>query len=356
MKILSSSFLFSTLSLITAVIPAQAVNAPPKELAIFCSTTRNEYVENVRKRYESQDYKGKGGAGAGISSQGINFGGNGSYEWKRTWDNFDSNKKQEYSNKNCDEVLKQWGAVSIAEIHADAEKAIEKMKLEGNKYREDTIRIVEGFKLEAININATTRFRIEELQQAGRIEEAKILSEALQRKIEVQEKGMTDRVRIETDALIAMNKADNAVELKKAELNAAVANRQSLNQLIGTGIESLVAYFGSRSEVEKEKIRADVKIKEIEAQIKIEEIKSKNNIDPNLALIQSWELTPTSCASGGQIVTIMIDNKQYCVNSHYDLTARSYQYNRATNQLEVLSSQIITSPNPNPTPYIGPGL
>jgi hypothetical protein len=159
---------------------------------------------------------------------------------------------------------------------------------------------------------------------------------------------MTDRVRMETEALIAMNKADNIVELKKAELSAAVANRQSLNQLIGTGIEGLVAYFGSRAEVEREKIRADVKIKEIEAQIKIEEIKARNDIDPNLALSQSWELTHTSCASGGQIVTIMIDSKHYCVNSHPDLPARIYQYNRSINQLETLLSQPILNPTSEP--------
>jgi hypothetical protein len=122
---------------------------------------------------------------------------------------------------------------------------------------------------------------------------------------------------------------------------------------MGTGIQGLVTYFGSRAEVEKEKIKADVRIKEIEAQIKIEEIKARNNIDPNLSLIQSWELTPTSCTSGGQVVTIMIDSKQYCVNSHPDLTARSYQYNRSTNQLEILSSQPIL--NPKPTSQSGSG-
>ena len=113
------------------------------------------------------------------------------------------------------------------------------------------------------------------------------------------------------------------------------------------------AEINARAEVEKEQIRANVRIKEVEAQVKIEEIKSKNNIDPNLALIQSWELTPISCTSGGQIVTIMIDSKQYCVNSHPDLTARSYQYNRSINQLEILSSQPIFNPKPTFQPGLG---
>ena len=312
MRFPTSSFLFATLSLIT-VVPAQAASPPPQQLVNFCSTVRDEYTENVRKRYESQRYQGKGGAGASISlKNGLSFGGNGSYDWQRTWDNFDSNKKHQYASKNCDEVLKQWGQVSIAEIQADAEKAIARMKLEGNKYSEDTKRIIAGFNLEAININAKTNLRVEELRQAGKIEEAKILSDALQRKIEAQEKGMTDRVKIETEALIAMNKSDNALELRKVELSAAVAKRQSFNKLAGTSLGELVKFFGGKDEVKKEKIRADVRIKEIEAQIKIEELRAKNNADPNLVMIQNWGLTVTTCS--GSVVSISMDGKQYCTN------------------------------------------
>ena len=130
MRFPTSSFLFATLSLIT-VVPAQAASPPPQQLVNFCSTVRDEYTENVRKRYESQRYQGKGGAGASISlKNGLSFGGNGSYDWQRTWDNFDSNKKHQYASKNCDEVLKQWGQVSIAEIQADAEKAINTVKIQ----------------------------------------------------------------------------------------------------------------------------------------------------------------------------------------------------------------------------------
>ncbi|WP_416233576.1 DUF1565 domain-containing protein [Cronbergia sp. UHCC 0137] len=65
---------------------------------------------------------------------------------------------------------------------------------------------------------------------------------------------------------------------------------------------------------------------------------SNQSSDPNLALIQSWQLTPISCVSGSQVITIMIDNKQYCVNPHPALTAKNYQYNRSTGKLKALAS------------------
>ena len=356
MRFRDYGFLLATLSVVTAKVPVQAVTPPDQRLVSFCSTVRDEYLSTVRKRYESQSYEGAGSAGANISFRnGLGFRGDGSYDWDRTWDNLDQTKKQEYSSKNCDEVLKQWGAVSIEEIRADAEKAIARMRQESDKYSEDTKRIIAGFNLEAININATTRVRIEELQQAGRIEEAKILADALQRKIEVQEKGMTDRVRIETDALIAMNKADNAVELRKAELSAAVASRQSLHTLIRGGLEGLVTYFGSRADVEKEKIRADVRIREIEAQIKIAEMQARNS-DPNLTLIQSWGLTTTTCQ--GPVVTIVMDGKQYCTQVTGWLNTGVYTYIRAEDRLESASQSPnpiapVITPNPQPLPNDG---
>ncbi|MFM6000586.1 MAG: trypsin-like peptidase domain-containing protein [Dolichospermum sp.] len=59
-------------------------------------------------------------------------------------------------------------------------------------------------------------------------------------------------------------------------------------------------------------------------------------IDANLELIKSWELTDVDCDSGGKSVSIIIDNKKYCVLPHPDLTWRSYRYNRGTGKLEPL--------------------
>jgi parallel beta-helix repeat protein len=58
--------------------------------------------------------------------------------------------------------------------------------------------------------------------------------------------------------------------------------------------------------------------------------------DPNIALLQKWELTPISCASGSQVITIMMGGKQYCVMPHPDLTANSYEYNQSNGNLKAL--------------------
>ncbi|MEY3404356.1 MAG: hypothetical protein RLZZ86_3978 [Cyanobacteriota bacterium] len=56
--------------------------------------------------------------------------------------------------------------------------------------------------------------------------------------------------------------------------------------------------------------------------------------DPNVELIKSWEVINVSCTSGGMVVSIIIDNKKYCILPHPSLMSKAYQYNRATGKLE----------------------
>lgn len=58
--------------------------------------------------------------------------------------------------------------------------------------------------------------------------------------------------------------------------------------------------------------------------------------DANIALLQKWELTPISCTSGTQVVTIMMGGQQYCVAPHPDLKAKNYVYNQATGSLKAV--------------------
>ncbi|MFN9399829.1 MAG: hypothetical protein ACK57T_08735, partial [Dolichospermum sp.] len=57
-------------------------------------------------------------------------------------------------------------------------------------------------------------------------------------------------------------------------------------------------------------------------------------VDVNLELIKSWEVINVSCKSGEKVVSIVIDNKKYCILPHPSLTSKGYQYNRATGKLE----------------------
>ncbi|MDB9522963.1 tetratricopeptide repeat protein, partial [Dolichospermum circinale CS-1225] len=61
---------------------------------------------------------------------------------------------------------------------------------------------------------------------------------------------------------------------------------------------------------------------------------SNSSSDPNVDLIKSWQVINVSCNSGEKVVSIVIDNKKYCVLPHPSLMSKDYQYNRATGKLE----------------------
>jgi parallel beta-helix repeat protein len=63
--------------------------------------------------------------------------------------------------------------------------------------------------------------------------------------------------------------------------------------------------------------------------------------DSNIALLQTWELTPISCTTGSPVVTIMMADRQYCVMPHSALTANSYEYNQATGKLKAVANSPI---------------
>ncbi len=73
-----------------------------------------------------------------------------------------------------------------------------------------------------------------------------------------------------------------------------------------------------------------------------------SSTDPNIALLQKWELTPTSCTSATQVVIIMMSGKQYCVMPHPDLTAKTYEYNQATGSLKAVANPSIRSSQKKP--------
>ena len=63
-------------------------------------------------------------------------------------------------------------------------------------------------------------------------------------------------------------------------------------------------------------------------------ISSNSSSDPNVELLKSWQVINVSCNSGGKVVSIVIDDKKYCILPHPSLMSRGYQYNRATGKLE----------------------
>jgi len=223
--------------------------------------------------------------------------------------------------------------------------------------------------LQAAIVKADADVKIEELRQQGRVKEAEILATALQRQTEAQQNGLTERVKIETETLLALTKANNEVRLREIDLNAALKRRELTNNLIGQGLDAILKYFLNKGELEKEReiTKREIAVKEIDLKIaivnagKTSNEPSNNNEDPNLALLQNWGLTTTACNNSG-LVSIAIDNKQYCAFPTDWLSAGQYVYNRSTNNLDPLTSINVSNPSPLPTnppqqtePSVSPG-
>lgn len=298
MNLLKSSasvyiFSISFLSVLVSDVSSQAVEGPDGQLLQFCTSTRNELIDNTRKRVESQDYSASGSVEVSLKKL------SGSAEFKaqikRGWESFDHNIKQQYENRNCEEVMRQWGAVSIADIQANASIAVEKLELEGNKYSEDTKRII------------------------GTAQE--------QTKREINS-GDTTRTIITTGAGILGTIFSGGNEVEKERIRAATEKKR---------LEQELEIAKLRNETEKLRIlgnapgAAERRLIEQEPSSQARAPGVLGN-DPGLALIQSWGLASVSCSAA--TASIDISGKQYCANATDKLVAGRYAYNPATRRLQ----------------------
>lgn len=211
--------------------------------------------------------------------------------------------------------------------------------------------------LAAVTARANADVKIEELKQQGRIKEAEILSNQVQKIEELKQQGTTERVKLETENLLAMTKANNEVRLREIDLNASIKRQELTNSLIGTGVDAIREYFRSKAELDKEreKTKREIELKKIDLEIAKVQAGLKNTTetnttppvqntnppvieDNNIALLRSWGLTPTECTP--DMTFISIDSKQYCTLPNNGLTAKQYIYNRNTNKLTIAGNQI----------------
>jgi hypothetical protein len=87
-------------------------------------------------------------------------------------------------------------------------------------------------------------------------------------------------------------------------------------------------------------------------------LKAEQAADPNLAMLQSWGLTTTTCSNSA--VSILIDGKQYCTNPANWLSAGYYIYDRAVDRLDPIAIPAVNRPqtggNFNPSNGSNPEL
>lgn len=353
MKLKAGSLLRVPLILLTLGTTAQAVTPPASSLQAFCATVRQDYISEVNRKFQTQHYqgysKGKGGVGA-FGGFGVGGGAEFGYDWQRTWDNFSDTKKQEYQSKNCDEVLRQWGQVSIEEIRTNGKVAIERIRAESDKYSEDTKRIIKQIDFEAEKVHAQTQVRIEELRQVSRLEEAKILAESGERLLKLQEEGQTERLRIETNALVAMNQSNNLVELKKAQLSASVRKQESLTDLFKDGLIGLFELQKEKEITRREIAKLELEIKKLQATATTPTITTATATTPGSinSLLNEWGWSKVACYPNA--VFIQLDNDTVCVNPNAAVSAGQYRYDRASNQLIPLALPSAPAAQVPPTP------
>jgi tetratricopeptide (TPR) repeat protein len=115
---------------------------------------------------------------------------------------------------------------------------------------------------------------------------------------------------------------------------SAYINRALAYTLIGDYQNALSDYQKSSEIFTRRYVKKSTSEAELKPQPKPT---SNSSSDSNLELIKSWELIDVPCTSREKVVSIMIDDKKYCVLPHPSLTWKGYRYNRGTGKLEPLT-------------------
>jgi hypothetical protein len=213
-----------------------------------------------------------------------------------------------------------------------------------------------------------TQLAIEQAKQSGQTERVRILEASKFKLEQLQQDGETERTKIVQSNLLAITLSNNETQVKLGEQNlqaiesnnwarvkqtdinaqaqieiAKIQTNGSVDQVLiqaGSGLLTTLIAPPSReeeirAETERKRIAAEIEIAKINAETERQRIAAANN-DPGLALIQKWKLTTTAC-SNSSVVSIDIDDKQYCVFPTSSLRAGQYVYNRSTKKLELLT-------------------
>jgi hypothetical protein len=202
-----------------------------------------------------------------------------------------------------------------------------------------------------------TQLAIEQAKQSGQTDRVRILEASKFKLEQLQQDGETERTKIVQNNLLAITLSNNETQVKLGEQNLQAiesnnwksvrieeikTNGNVTETIITTGAGLLGTILAPPSrpaeinaETERKRIEAEIEIAKINAETERQRIAAANN-DPGLALIQKWKLTTTAC-SNSSVVSIDIDDKQYCVFPTSSLLAGQYVYNRSTKKLELLT-------------------
>jgi hypothetical protein len=389
------SVLFLSFPVLVLSLPAHAdpLGLAPSDLA-FCSEVRDARVREAvasSQRHENIqvntnfDFGYAGIIGVHGDSQGSG----------RTVNSSSSSRDMAMSNyqsRNCNTLLQTASQVTVAQIDANARTAIAQMQADTARYNADIQAVIANVNLEAIRdgnsanvqmtgITAAAQVRIEELRQAGRVEEAHLMAETLQRQTAAEQSGRTDRARIEAENLRRMVESSNNAAVQTANINAQTQQLNSNNQLSATRstnntsttntlLTQSATLLGSlinppsrsaqiQARTEQQRIAAETERERMRIQLERERMEQERLLataptDPIAQLLAQWGWSRIACNSGIPVIAISgMANEAVCVQPTAYVPAGNYSFNPATNQLVPIATAT-SYPNysqPSPANY-----
>jgi len=264
-------------------------NANPLKLnsndLAFCSQSVANYAKSLQSSSSNTSSDSVGGS-IGVPIEGIPLSIGGNYGTS----NSSSSKYMEQianqsKSRNCDELLRQKGLVTIAQIQANASVAIAKLQADVQKYDSNTQRVIASLQLSAVeNTNA---------------------------------------------AQVAIAQDTNAAQVAITNSNNSASTTNTIVGAIGQVLTTAIATSNSNNQQSQQPASVTTNPPNIQG----------DNTDP----IRSWGFTPTNCNPSSAIIAI--GSQGYCVQPERGLqSGMKYAYNSQTNRLSLLSTPSVNPP------------
>jgi len=277
--ILSSPLI--VLSSNVSLVQANPLKLNSSDLA-FCSQSVASYAKAVQSSSSNTSSDSFGGS-IGIPIDGLPFSlGANTATSNSSSRQYMENIANQSKSRNCDELLRQYGLVTIAEIQANASVAIARLQTEAQKYDSDTQRVIASLQLEAVKDTNTTSRDIA--------------------------------------------KDTNITALKIAESTNTASTTNTIVGAIGQVLTTAIATSNNQQPQQPPSVATTTSIQ-------------GDSTDP----IRSMGFTPTNCNPSSAIIAI--GSQGYCVQPDRGLqSGMKYAYNSQTNSLSLLSVPSVNPP------------
>ncbi len=305
--------LIAATSVLAANLPAKAqLQLDPKDQA-FCNAVHSKYVRDFAQMNSTSK---SGGGNIGISVPkipfGINLSGNRS---SSTQNSTSESVESTYKSKNCDAYIQTQGKVQIAQIQADAARAIEQIRANALIYGED-VKLALGLDTNATNRHIAQTYA----NSANYIEEirAKVANNQQLTAIEIE------KIRAASN---------QGLKLSDVEIARINANAQKQNGLVGA-VGSVLTAFLNRPKNPSNNNQSTATT----ATPASPQAVAVAPTDRTTQLFAQWGWTKIPCAIGAVFIK-GLETETVCINPTSSIPAGEYIFDLATNQLQAVAIQ-----------------